>query len=234
YSKSWNKEIPFDRNLHFDEATGAWVRPDPNYRAIMQYSFSARSEYRGFVLEATKRLRDKFTFNGNLTLARAYDMGNNVSTTPNDMRFPDAEWGPQADTPTVRGVVTGSYRINPHMQVAGVYRGRTGAAYDVRAGSGFDLNGDGQFNDRVPGFIRNAYRGPDTHTIDARFTWNVPLGGSRNAQVTLESFNLLNNENVRTLNTTHGPDPASPHPLFGTPITYFPPREVQVGLRFVF
>ena len=64
--------------------------------------------------------------------------------------------------------------------------------------------------------------------------WQVPLGAPRRLQVTLESFNLLNGDNVRTVNNTYGPDPAVPDPLFGTPITYFAPREVQLGLRFVF
>jgi hypothetical protein len=161
-------------------------------------------------------------------------MGNNFSSSPNDMRFPEDEWGPQADTPTVRFVGTGTYAITDQMQVAGIYRGRTGAAFDVRAGAAFDLNGDGQFNDRVPGFSRNSYRGEANHTVDARFTWQIPFGAPRRLQVTVESFNLLHRENVRTINTNYGPNPATPDPLFATPITYFAPREVQFGLRFVF
>jgi outer membrane receptor for ferrienterochelin and colicin len=234
HNRSWNKEIPFDRNLVFDEATQRWIRPEPQYRAIMQYSFSARARYTGLVIEATKRMRNKFMFNTNLTFAKAHDMGNNFSTSPNDMRYPDQEWGPQADTPTVRVVASGAYTLNEQMQVATIYRSRSGAAFDVRAGGAFDLNGDGQFNDRVPGFTRNSYRGPATHTVDARFTWQVPLGALWRLQLAIESFNLFNNDNVRTVNTTHGPDPARPDPLFGAPITYFAPREVQLGFRFVF
>ena len=91
---------------------------------------------------------------------------------------------------------TGTYRITDQMQVATIYRGRSGAAFDVRAGAAFDLNGDGQFNDRVPGFTRNSYRGEPNHTVDARFTWQIPFGAPRRLQVTVESFNLLNRENV--------------------------------------
>ena len=35
HTRSWYKEIPFDRNLLFDEGTQRWIRPEPQYRAIM-------------------------------------------------------------------------------------------------------------------------------------------------------------------------------------------------------
>jgi hypothetical protein len=31
-----------------------------------------------------------------------------------------------------------------------------------------------------------------------------------------------------------GIDPSTPGPAFGTPLSYFNPREVQLGLRFAF
>src|SRR5690606_7923840 len=103
-----------------------------------------------------------------------------------------------------------------------------------RAGATFDLNGDGQFNDRTPGFKRNSFRGPGTNTVDSRLTWSVPLRGPRRVQVMVEAFNLLNAKNVSSVYSTYGPDPNNPDPLFLSPIEYFPPREVQLGLRFVF
>jgi hypothetical protein len=39
---------------------------------------------------------------------------------------------------------------------------------------------------------------------------------------------------VRTTNNTYGPTAGSPLPLFGTTTAYYPPREVQLGLRAVF
>lgn len=32
----------------------------------------------------------------------------------------------------------------------------------------------------------------------------------------------------------YGPDPDVPDPRFGEPLTYFPPREVQLGVRLRF
>ena len=47
YNRSWNKEIPFDRNLRFNDATQTWIRPEPQDRAIMQVQlFRARQLHR--------------------------------------------------------------------------------------------------------------------------------------------------------------------------------------------
>jgi hypothetical protein len=234
YNRSSKKELLFDRNLRFDDATQRWVRPNPSFRSISQYSFTGRAEYTGVVVEATKRLRGKLMFGGNLTLARAYDQGDNFSSSPVDMRFPENEWGPQADTPRARGVLNAVYLLSPRIQLSGIYRGSTGGAYDPRCGPTCDLNGDGQFNDRVPGFTRNSFRRTATHTLDGRFTWNVPLHQAQRVQIMVEGFNLANRANVRTTNSTYGPTPGNPVPLFGTVTAYAPPREVQLGVRFAF
>jgi hypothetical protein len=234
YNRSESKELLFDRNLRFDDASGTWVRPDPRFRSISQYSFTGRAEYTGVVIEATKQIRSRLALNGNLTVARAYDQGDNFSSSPVDMRHPEAEWGRQADTPTVRGVINASYRIASQVDVSAIYRGSSGGVFDARCGSTCDLNGDGQFNDRVTGFARNSFGKPATHTVDARVTWRVPVGGARQLQVMVESFNLTNRANVRDTNVTYGPDPANPFPLFGTTTSYAAPREVQIGLRLVF
>jgi hypothetical protein len=233
YNRSYNKEIPFDRNLRFDEATQRWVRPDPAYRQITQYTFTGRAEYTGLILEIRKRVSSKFGFGSNATFSRAFDQNNNFSVGPNDQRFPEREWGPSADVPKFRVTFDGTYQVTRMLQLSAIYRGRTGYNFDPRAGPTFDLNGDGSFNDRTPGFERNAFRGPNNHTVDARLAWNLNVRSTR-AQVTVEAFNLLNRENVRAQSTTYGPTNGSPDPLFLTPLNYFPPREIQLGVRLSF
>jgi hypothetical protein len=233
YNRSNSKEFLFDRNLRFDEATQRWVRPDPSFRSISQYSFTGRAEYTGLVIEGTKR-HGKLVFGGNLTLARAYDTGDNFSSSPVDMRFPENEWGPQADTPTVRGVLNGAYSPTSQIQISAIYRGSSGGAFDPRCGPTCDLNVDGQFNDRLPGFERNSFRKEAMHTVDARFTWNIPVRPGQRIQLMVESFNLLNRANVRSTNTTYGPVPNNPLPLFGTTTAYYAPREIQLGVRLAF
>ena len=233
HNRSRNKEIPYDRNLQYDDARQAWVRPDPAFRQIQQYTFTGDAEFSGVVMEVKQRLSNGLSFGGNLTLSRAYDMNNNFNVGPNDQRFPELEWGPSGDVPKVRGVVHAAYDLGRFVSFSAIYRGRTGYNFDPRAGATFDLNGDGAFNDRTPTFERNSFRGPTNHNLDGRFTWNLPWQ-ARRLQLMVEAFNLLNRENVREVFTTYGPTPGTPDPLFGTPLNYFSPREIQLGVRVTF
>lgn len=234
YSRGWDKEVLFDRNLLFNEATQRFGRPDANFRAIRQYSYEGRAEYTGVVLEARKRMTSGFFFSTNATFARAYDQGDNFSTQVDDPRFPENEYGPQVDTPRFRMTANGSYDITRFASVSAIFKTRTGFSYDARAGSTVDLNNDGNFNDRVPGFSRNSFRMPGNHSLDLRFTWNVLVGGARRIQATVEAFNVYNRANVRTVDNQYGTNPDVPPAGFGVPLSYFNPREVQLGLRFVF
>lgn len=234
YSRGWDKELLFDTNLLFNDVTQLFGRPDSNFRAIRQYSYEGKAEYTGLVLEARKRMSGKFFFSTNGTFARAFDQGDNFSTQVEDPRFPENEYGPQVDTPKFRMTANGSYDINRFMSISAIFRARTGFAYDARVGSTVDLNNDGNFNDRVPGFTRNSFRMDGNTSLDMRFTWNLPMGGTRRVQATVEAFNIYNSENIRTVDNQWGTDPSTPGPAFGVPLSYFNPREVQLGLRFVF
>ena len=234
YSRGWNKEVLYDRNLAFNDATQRFIRPDPNFRSIRQYAYEGKAEYTGLVLEARKRMASNFFFSTNATIARAFDQGDNFSTQVEDPRFPEREYGPQVDTPRFRLTANGSYQINRFASVSAIFKTRTGFAYDARAGSTVDLNNDGNFNDRIPGQERNAFRMPGNHSLDMRFTWNLPLGSLRRLQATVEAFNIYNRDNIRTVDNQWGIDPATPGAAFGVPLSYFNPREVQLGLRFAF
>lgn len=234
YSRGWTKEVLYDTNLRFNDATQRFVRIDPNFRAINQYSFEGEAEYTGLVLEARKRTRTGFFFSTNATFARAFDQGDNFSTPLSDQRFPEAEYGPQVDTPRFRMTANGSYKINRFASVSAIFKARTGFAYDGRAGLTMDLNGDGIFNDRVPGFTRNSFRMEGNHSLDLRLTGDIPLGGQKRLQATVEAFNIYNRDNIRTVDDQWGTNPDQANAGFGAPLSYFSPREVQLGLSFRF
>jgi Carboxypeptidase regulatory-like domain len=233
YTRSWDKEYLLDTNLVFNDQTQQWTRPDPDYRAINQYQFGGSAEYYAGILELTNR-GSRFGYSGNLTVARAYDTGNNYNSAPQDQRLGiESEWGPQADTPTVRGVVNGWYNITTAMQISAIYRARTGTAITAVA-SGIDLNGDGNTGDRTPGFGRNSFRMTGQRALDLRFAWTLPVGTAKRVQMYVEGFNVLNDENVRTVVNDYGPIPDSPRPRWMEAVTFFPPREVQLGARLSF
>jgi hypothetical protein len=231
YTKTLDREYQWDTNLEWDGQK--WVRPDRAYRQILQYRFNGKAEYTGGIFEFTRR-SSRLGFNGNLTIARAYESSPNYGTLPNDQRFGiDADWGPQTDTPTVRGVLSGWYSINSMLQVSSSFRARSGIAVNPIA-SGLDLNGDGNLSDRTPTFGRNSFRGPSNNQLDARFTWAIPFQSSRKLFVYVEGFNLLNRENVLTVNGNYGANPASPLSSWMRPQSWAPPREVQLAARLSF
>jgi hypothetical protein len=238
-TRSWNKENPFDTNLTWGNAADpnglcCFTRADPNFRQILEYQYRSKASYAGLVVTAQRRLRGGLRFGGNVTVARAYDQGENYSTQPNDVRYFDADYGPSGDVPTVTATANGSDDFTKALQLSWVFHVRSGLKIDPKSGPTVDLNGDGAFNDRTPGLARNSFEGPATHSLDMRLTWTVPIRISGSLQLTLEAFNIYNKENWQSLNTLYGPTAGSPNPVFGTPLGYYPPRQVQLGARYAF
>ena len=234
YTKTSNREYVWDTNLVWNEATGAYVRPDTAYRQLTQYRFDGKAEYTGGIFEITKR-GARLGFNANLTLARAYESSANYGNMPNDQRAGiEADWGPQTDTPEARGVLSGWYNIGRGIQISGVFRARTGSAVNPVA-AGLDLNGDGNFGDRTPTFGRNSFRMDGTSSTDLRGTWAIPMGSNARVMLFAEVFNLFDQENVSGVNNDYGPIPDSPKATtWMQPLAWFAPREVQLGARVTF
>jgi hypothetical protein len=231
YTKTMNRPYVWDNNLTTD-SNRPFSRVDPTYRGILQYRFSGEAEYLGGIFEAHGRA-GPVGFNANLTLARAYETTSNYSNLANDQRVGiDADWGPQTDTPRIRGVASAWWNFLPTMQVSGSFRARSGIAVNPSA-SGIDLNGDGNLGDRTPGLARNSFRGPGTNQLDLRYSWTLPLGGNK-LQFYLESFNVLNHENVLTVNGDYGANPLTAKTTWMQPLSWAPPREVQLGARISF
>ena len=238
-TRSWNKENPYDTNLAWGNTADpngqcCFTRADPNFRQILQYQYRSQASYTGMVVSAQRRLRAGLRFGGNMTIARAYDQGENYSTQPNDNRYFSGDYGPGGDVPTFTATANGSKDVTKAIQVSWVFHVRSGLRIDPKSGPTVDLNGDGAFNDRTPGLARNSFEGPWTHSLDMRFTWALPVTTSGKLQLTLEMFNLYNKENWQSLNTLYGPVASSANPVFGTPLGYYPPRQVQLGARYSF
>ncbi len=235
---SRHKEMLIDTNLVWGDPANpdgicCFARLDPNFRQINQYLYEGDADYLGLVMSAQQRIRGGLRFGANVTVARSRDQNENWNTQLNDARYPERDFGPNGDTPTFSMSANGSYDFNDAMQASFVFHARSGLAIDAKVGPNVDVNGDGNFNDRTPGLSRNEFRGPWVHSLDARFTWTLPIG-ARRAQFTAEGFNLYNRANYRTLETLYGVVAGSPNPAFGSALTYYSPREVQLGLRFVF
>src|SRR5208283_5880797 len=59
-----------------------------------------------------------------------------------------------------------------------------------------DANQDGNtYNDRLPGYKRNAFLGPNYFTTDLRIARNIPIGTRARLELLVESFNMFNRTN---------------------------------------
>jgi hypothetical protein len=98
---------------------------------------------------------------------------------------------------------------------------------------GVDLIGAGVLGSRTPGLGRNSFRGPAYHTADVRFSYMLPYQRGRLA-LYAEVFNLYNRVNVQSVNNGYGPTAGTPLATFLAPLTYYPPRQAQVGVHLSF
>jgi hypothetical protein len=75
---------------------------------------------------------------------------------------------------------------------------------------------------------RNSLRGPGYKNVDLSLVKNARMGGARQLQFRIEAFNLLNTINYDNPNRT------ALTPNFGKIFSAGPPRQVQLGLRFIY
>ncbi len=86
---------------------------------------------------------------------------------------------------------------------------------------------------RAPAFTfgnagRNSLRGPGTRNVDFSLMKNTPLGSGRQVQFRAEFFNLFDWVNY------DNPNRVALTPNFGRIFSAGPPRQIQLGLRFMF
>jgi hypothetical protein len=87
-----------------------------------------------------------------------------------------------------------------------------------------DPNRDGNsFNDRLPGYGRNAFLGPDYATTDLRLTRRLYLRSGVKLELVAEIFNALNRDNRRVTITDDG---------FTNTATDFIQLDKAIGIRY--
>jgi len=121
------------------------------------------------------------------------------------------------------------------------------------SGLGYSINGSGGDN-RIPGIGRNTYRYPGTIGTDMRVSKKQPLTEKVHLELIGEVFNLLNHQNVTSIDTTGyfignssaaGSNPtltyntSGTRPLFGTiqnanSTPLYSQRQIQLGIRLVY
>jgi len=246
-------------------------RPIAQLGTIDEFQSAASSLYNGATISINRRVSRGSYLRLSYTYARAIDDGQDAlvagepATVQNSYQ-PNAERGPSVTDQRNRFVAAFSVEPRPF------HRGHEllGKIFDnwkissiVTAGSGRpvnatvdgDPNQDGNYdNDRLPGYTRNAFTGPDYASADLRLVRKIRIGEHSRLELTADSFNLFNRDNQRVEITSDGltvdattftnysvyvlnvayPAYYQQPQNFLKPNAAFAPRQIQLGLKFIF
>jgi hypothetical protein len=224
------------------------VRPNTTYDQINMYTNDGHSKYQAFVVGLNGNIRQNDLITASATFANKRNISDDFSPEfptgyPNDPANIEAEYGRSRGTERYRFVLSGIFHAPWNVTVAPILEYGSGQPWTHRLG--YDFNGDGKNSDRPAGVGRFTMDGPLYRSISLRVTKAIPAGGMGNLEVIAEAFNLTNYKNydVASINGGEflsGPTIANPgaaavkNPNYGKPTSALAPREIQLGLRWVF
>jgi hypothetical protein len=246
------------------------ARPITQLGTINVFESAASSLYHGLTASVRRRMTSGLYFRLGYTFAHAIDDGQDALLTGGssvqNSYSPAAERGPSVTDQRHRFVFSWLAEPRPfarshqvlgkmfnNWRISGVCTVGSGRPVEARVFG--DPNRDNNdLNDRLPGYGRNAFVGPDYATTDFRLARRIPLGGRLKSEFLIETFNLFNRNNKRVTISEQGfLNPAGKFlqgdKLLG--INYFPgyyqrpanflaatnayaPRQIQLALRIIF
>jgi Carboxypeptidase regulatory-like domain len=246
-------------------------RPIAQLGAINEFQSAASSDYKGATVSITRRVARGSYLRFSYTYAQAIDDGQDAlvagqPATVQNSYVPSAERGPSVTDQRQRLVAAFSADLHPfhrgqeflghifnNWKISTVVNYGSGRPFNATAAG--DPNQDGNdLNDRLPGYSRNAFTGPDYATTDLRLTKTLRFGERYRLNLMAESFNLLNRDNQRVTITSNGMVNSAttfvtnsvtaniaPYPgyyqlptNFMKPTAAYSPRQVQLSLKFIF
>jgi hypothetical protein len=233
--------------------TPTFVPRDPLIGQLLTFESAANSFYHGLFVQATRRYRDRLTFDAHYTLSKSIDESTDMNFLPNDALNAKADRGLSTSDQRHRlvgsAVLETSFRkvdagwrrslLNGYI-VAPIVTITSGRPFNVVTGQ--DLN-----SQRPAGAGRNIGQGPTYSSFDCRISRSFVLGRSESRRLELiaEGFNILNHTNFRRLNNVVGQVTVNdlPHPLVGQAgdptdslsfLSAFESRHLQIALKIHF
>ncbi|HQN97652.1 MAG TPA: TonB-dependent receptor, partial [Thermoanaerobaculales bacterium] len=221
------------------------VRPNPDYNKIDRYTSEGHSSYAALALGLSGTLGGGHLLMSSITFSDKKNIWDDAigTVTPSDPADIEGEWGRSNTDERVTLVVSGIFRLPWGLALAPVYRYGSGRPWTAYAG--YDLNGDGQQWDRLPGDDRMGQDGPRLSQLDLRLTKAFSIADRDQLELIVEAFNLFNTSNYDVVSVDGARfyqvfDPATmqlqtlANSRFGSYTATLSPREIQLGLRYVF
>lgn len=246
-------------------------RPIAQLGAIDEFQSAASSLYNGATIAINRRVSRGTYLRLSYTYAHAIDDGQDAlvagePATVQNSYAPNAERGPSVTDQRHRFV--GAFSLEPHPfhrehQLLGHVFNNWKISSIVTAGSGRpvnatvygDPNQDGNYdNDRLPGYGRNAFTGPNYASTDLRLVRKLRIRERYRLELSADSFNLFNRDNQRVEITSDGltveATTFTKYPVYVNDVPYpayyqqpqnflkpnaaFAPRQIQLGVKFIF
>ena len=197
------------------------ARPIPQLGAINQFDTAASSVYHALTLSVKRQMTSGLYFRMAYTFAHAMDDGQDAlvagrpavvqnSYSPNSERSTSSidqrhrlafSWVAEP-RPFHRGQELLSDIFN-HWKLSGIVTVGSGRPLDARV-SGDPNQDENISNDRLPGYRRNAFLGPNYATTDLRLDQQILAHHSLKLDLIAESFNVFNRDNQRVQITDDG------------------------------
>ena len=246
-------------------------RPDPRLGIINSFESGSSSVYNGMTVSLKRQVKQGVFFRIAYTFAKALDDGQDalvvgrpgnvqntyatalergLSVTDQRNRFLAAV------VVDPRPLELGNALLNAlanHWKLSSVVTFGSGRPFSATMAG--DANQDGNsYNDRLPGYKRNAFIGPNYFTTDLRLTRIIKMGPRAQLELLAESFNLTNRTNSRVIISDDGfynsagqfvaystkvagkmyPGQFQINSQFLLPSSAYAPRQVQLSLRLNF
>ncbi|PYQ12828.1 MAG: hypothetical protein DMF80_18025 [Acidobacteria bacterium] len=194
---------------------------------ISQVTYDGLINYDGVTVYLRKRFGQRYQLALSYTGSRARDnlLTGNVGSQFSNNNHPEIDYGPSNQSAPHVFVGNGFAVLPLGINLSGIVFWRSGAAFNPRGI--VDLDGDGLVDQRDTTQPRNKFRTKAYGDVDVRLEKTFGVSGRQAFSVLAEAFNLLNRANVSNVTAVSGPS-------FGTPTTFFPGREIQFGVRYLF
>jgi len=207
------------------------TRPNPAVGQLRE--IQAEGEQNGSALDINYRGRFNKYFTGFAWYSWSHYDNNTggINWFPQNQYDPGGEWGPASFDQRNRLGFYGMF--NPeHLLNLGVgVFANSGQPWTITTGE--DFYGTGLFNARPEGVARDSQIGPDYADLDLRWGYDFKLrpkklDKSPTIGLSASAFNVLNHPNGSFVDTVEGSKD------FGYVTSAYPPRRMQLAMRFVF
>jgi hypothetical protein len=194
---------------------------------INEFTYDGRIEYDGLAVAVRKRYSHGYAFLVSYTYSHNNDnlITGAVGSSFSNNNHPEIDFGPSNQSVPNNLVASGLLDLPWKIKLSAIWTIRSGSAFNPRGIK--DLDGDGLVDQRDTTQPRNAFRTKSYKTLDARLEKSFRITGQHELSALIEGFNLFNTDNVQSVTDVSGKD-------FGTPTTYFPGRELQIGVIYRF